>query len=223
VLETLEKNKLYLKPEKCEFKRTEIEYLGVIVSHNSMKMDPVKITGIMEWPEPKNVKQVQAFLSFVNFYRRFVRGYSEVAKPLTKLTGKAGWSWGDNQKKAFSELKQRIAEDIVLVLPTDDRKFRLEADASDGATGVVLSQEQNGEWQPVAFQAHRLNETEQNYEIYDKEMLAIMLTLDEWRQMLMGAWQEFEILMDHQNLEYFKKLQKLNRRQACCSTSQVGN
>ena len=214
VLETLEKHNLYLKPEKCDFDKKEIEYLGVIISHNSMRMDPVKIAGIMEWPEPKNVKQVQAFLGFVNFYRRFIRGFSDVAKPLTKLTGKAGWTWGDDQRNAFAELKRRVAEDVVLALPTDDGKFRLEADASEGATGAVLSQEQDGKWRPVAFMSHGLNETERNYEIYDKEMLAIMLALEEWRPMLLGARHEFEILTDHQNLEYFKKPQKINRRQA---------
>jgi hypothetical protein len=165
VLEVLQENKLFLKPEKCEFERTEIEYLGVIISHNSMKMDPVKIARIMEWPEPKNLKQTQAFLGFVNFYRRFVRGYSEVAKPLTKLTGKMGWSWGVEQKEAFQKLKNRIAEDVVLALPTDEGKFRLEADASDGATGAVLEQEQEGEWRPVAFQSHGLNDTELELEL----------------------------------------------------------
>lgn len=129
VLDILEKNQLYLKPQKCEFEREEIEYLGVIIGHNSMRMDPVKIRGIMEWPEPKNLKQTQAFLGFTNFYRRFVRGYSEVAKPLTRLTGKEEFSWGEEQKIAFQKLKDRIAEDAVLALPTDHGKFKLEADA----------------------------------------------------------------------------------------------
>ena len=214
VLEILQKHKLYLKPEKCEFECTEIEYLGVIISHNSMEMDPVKIKGVMEWPEPKTVKQVQAFLGFTNFYRRFIRGYSDVAKPLTRLTGKTGWSWGDEQRAAFKGLKARIAEDAVLALPTDDGKFRLEADASEGVIGAVISQEQEGVWRPVAFMSHSLSETERNYEIYDKEMLAIMKALEEYRAILMGAQETFEILTDHQNLEYFKKPQKLNRRQA---------
>jgi hypothetical protein len=214
VLEVLQENKLFLKPEKCQFEHTEIEYLGVIISHNSMKMDPMKIAGIMEWPEPKKLKQTQAFLGFVNFYQRFVRGYSEVAKLLTKLTGRMGWSWGTEQKEAFQKLKNRIPEDVVLALPTDEGKFQLEADASNGATGAVLEQEQEGKWCPVAFQSHGLNETERNYEIYNKEMLAIMLALDEYRQLLMGARQTFEIWTDHQNLEYFKKPQRLNRRQA---------
>jgi hypothetical protein len=214
VLETLEKHKLFLKPEKCDFEKIEIEYLGVIISHNSMRMDPAKIKGIMEWPVPKNIKQVQAFLGFVNFYRRFVRGFSDIARPLTKLMGKVSWSWGPEQDLAFQKLKERIAEDVVLALPMDDGKFRLEANASDGVIGAVLSQEQDGVWRPVVFMSYGLNKTERNYEIYDKEMLAIMLALEEWRQMLLGARQEFEILMDHQNLQYFKKPQKLNRCQA---------
>ncbi|CAK5281960.1 unnamed protein product [Mycena citricolor] len=214
VLELLQKHKLYLKPEKCEFERTEIEYLGVIIGHNSMRMDPVKIKGVMEWPEPKSVKQVQAFLGFTNFYRRFVRGYAEVAKPLTRLTGKAGWSWGADEHAAFDGLKKRIAEDAVLALPNDTGQYRLEADASEGATGSVLSQNQDGIWRPIAFISHALTETERNYEIYDKEMLAIMLSLDEWRQLLLGATETFEIFTDHQNLESFRKPQKLNRRQA---------
>jgi hypothetical protein len=110
---------------------------------------------------------------------------------------------------AFQKLKERITEDVVLALPTDDGKFRLEADTSDGATGAVLSQEQDGVWRPVAFMSHGLNETECNYEIYDKEMLTIMLVLEEWRQMLLGARQEFEILTDHQNLQYFKSRRSL--------------
>jgi histidyl-tRNA synthetase len=114
VLKIVQDNKLFPKPEKCEFECTEIEYLGVIVSYISMKMDPAKIKGMMEWPEPKNLKQTQVFFGFTNFYRRFVRGYSEVARPLTQLTGKMGWSWGEEQQKAFRKLKERIAEDVVL-------------------------------------------------------------------------------------------------------------
>jgi hypothetical protein len=127
--------------------------------------------------------------------------------------GKVSWSWGPEQDVVFQKLKERIAEDVVLVLPTDDGKFHLEADASDGAIGAVLGQEQNGVWRPVVFMSDGLNKTERNYEIHDKEMLAIMLALEEWRSILLGARQEFEILTDHQNLQYFKKLQKLNRRQ----------
>jgi hypothetical protein len=102
----------------------------------------------------------------------------------------------------------------VLALPNDMGKFRVEADASEGAIGAILSQKQNDEWRPVAFISHSLTETEQNYEIYDKEMLAIMFALSEWCSILLGTTEEFEIFTDHQNLEYFNKPQKLNRQQA---------
>ncbi len=108
-----------------------------------------------------------------------------------------------------------MAEDVILAIPNDDDPFRVEADASEGAVGAVLSQQQNGVWRPVAFMSKSLSTTERNYEIYDKELLAIMLALSEWRHYLMGAAQDIEIWTDHQNLQYFRLPQKLNRRQAC--------
>ncbi len=122
--------------------------------------------------------------------------------------------WGKAQQNAFEELKRLLAEEVVLAIPMEKGKFRVEADASEGAVGAVLSQEQDGKWHPVAFLSKSLTVTERNYEISDKELLAIMLALDEWRHYLMGATQDFEIWTDHQNLQYFRKPQKLNRRQA---------
>jgi len=86
VLELLEKHKLYLRPDKCEFKKTTVEYLGVIIFHNSVSMDPVKIAGVTEWPAPTNKKEVQSFLGFTNFYRQFIKDFSEHARPLFDLT-----------------------------------------------------------------------------------------------------------------------------------------
>ncbi len=174
-------------------------------------MDPVKIAGIAEWPMPTKKVQLQSFLGFTNFYRCFIRGYSKVVKPMIQLTGNDPWKWGKAQQDAFEELKRLLAEEVVLAIPTEDGKFRVEADASEGAIGAVLSQEQDGKWCPVAFLSKSLTVTEQNYKIYDKELLTIMLVLDEWRHYLMGAAQDFEIWTDHQNLQYFRKPQKLNR------------
>ena len=151
----------------------------------------------------------------MNFCRRFIEGFSDVARPLSSLTGKGGWKWGAAQEQAFAELKRRITSAPLLVMPRACGKFRLEADSSNYATGGILSQQQeDNTWRPVAFISHALNETERNYEIYDKEMLAIMHALSEYRQYLLGAAEEFEIWTDHKNLEYFRKPQKLNRRQA---------
>ena len=118
----------------------------------------------------------------------------------------------DRQDEAFKDLKEHICSAPVLAIPNDHGAFRIEADSSDFATGAILSQKQvDGKWKPVAFISHALNPTERNYKIYDKEMLAIMRALSDWRQYLLGAREVFEIHTDHKNLQYFRKPQKLNR------------
>ena len=144
-------------------------------------------------------------LGFCNFYRWFIKDYSKLARPLTKLTGKVEWEWKEDQDDAFQELKDAFSAESVLKLFIDNAPFRVEADSSDFANGGVLFQLQEGKWHPIAYQLSDLSETEWNYEIYDKEMLAIMDSLDDWRQYLMGANEKFEIWTDHQNLQYFKK------------------
>ena len=117
----------------------------------------------------------------------------------------------NKQKKAFEELKKRFTEEPVLAVPDIDKKMRMEVDVSDYAIEGVLSMEcDNGLWRPVAFLSKLLNETEKNYEIHDKEMLAIIRGLENWRHLLEGAHFKFEVWMDHKNLEYFMKAQKLN-------------
>ncbi|SJL07231.1 uncharacterized protein ARMOST_10574 [Armillaria ostoyae] len=133
---------------------------------------------------------------------------------MTCLTGKEVWTWGTAQQVAFQRLKHQLATDVVLTISTEKGKFHIEADTSEGMIGTVLSQEQDRKWRPVAFLSKVLTVTECNYEIYDKELLAIMLALDEWQHYLMGIMVDFEIWTDHQNLQYFCKSQKLNRCQA---------
>jgi len=215
VLAKFSDNQLFLNPDKCTFEANEIEYLGLIVSQNQVWMDPVKVEAVREWPAPKNKKEVQQFLGFVNFYRRFIEGYSRIAKPLTELTGNSEWRWEQRQADAFNDIRSRVSSAPILVMPYDEGKYRVEADSSDYAMGAILSQEQtDGKWRPVAFLSKTLSETERNYQIYDKEMLAVMRALSEWRQYLLGAKQKFEIWTDHKNLEYFRLPQKLNCRQA---------
>ena len=162
-----------------------------------------------------NKKELQQFLGFVNFYQWFIEGFAKIAKPLTKLTGKEEWSWKEEQRNAFQGLKQQIAKKITLAIPADDGQFHIEVDASDFAMGGILSQQQKDEtWQPVAFISKSLNSAEQNYEIYDKEMLTIMYAFYEWSHYLKGVKIPTEVLTDHQNLTYFKKPQNLNWRQA---------
>jgi len=217
VLELMRKHKLYLKPEKCEFQKTTIEYLGVIISHNHVSMDPVKIAGVQEWPAPTNKKEVQSFLGFTNFYCRFIKGFSEHAWPLFDLTrNDIKWNWGPAEQSAFDRLKQSVIAAPVLISPDSTSPFHIEADSSDFATGAVLSQvcPTDGKWHLVAFFSKSLSPVERNYEIHDKEMLAIIRALQEWCHFVEGAEHQFEIWTDHKNLEYFMSAKQLNRRQA---------
>ncbi|PPQ81108.1 hypothetical protein CVT24_008812 [Panaeolus cyanescens] len=214
VLQILQDNDLSLKPEKCLFEQSEVEYLGVIVSHNCIRMDPKKVEAIRDWPAPRNKKDVQQFLGFVNFYRRFIDRFSTMAKPLNNLCKNVPFLWSTDCQLAFENLKSGACAMRSLAIPVDDAPFRLEADSSGFATGATLSQFQNGEWKPISFLSKSLSETERNYKIHDRELLSIMRALSEWRHYLLGCSSPFEIWSDHLNLQYFMRNQKLNRRQA---------
>src|SRR6266852_2994915 len=192
VFQILRENKLYLKAAKCEFEKDEVEFLGVIVGNGQVRMDPKKVAVILDWPVPKKKKDIQAFLGFCSFYHRFIKDFGKIAKPLTSLTGNEEFQWGVPQQLAYEGLKEAVAEETVLFIPQDGGKYKLEADASNYAMGAVLLQFVDGKWRPVAFMSKLFNEAERNYEIYDKEMLAIMMALDEWRQYLLGLEEEFE-------------------------------
>jgi hypothetical protein len=217
VLGRLAEHQLYLRSEKCEFEKTRIEYLGLIILENQVEMDPVKVAGVAEWPEPSNKREVQSFLGFANFYHRFIKDFSHHARPLFNLTkNEQKWQWGSSEASAFRKLKELVTSAPVLTTPADDQPFHIEADSSDYATGAVLSQlsTEDGKWHPIAYYSKSLSETERNYEIHDKEMLAIIRALDEWRHFLEGAPHKVEIWTDHKNLEYFMSAKKLNCRQA---------
>jgi len=167
VIRRLEENDLYVKPEKCKWKVREVGFLGVIIGPNGIKMEEEKVKGVVEWPTPKCVKDVQKFLGLANYYCRFIEGFASIARPLHDMVKKnKKWEWMEKQEKAFKELKERFTKEM-------------EVDASDYATGGVLSMEcEDGLWRPVAFLSKSLNETERNYEIHDKEMLAIVRGLE---------------------------------------------
>jgi len=194
----------------------EVEFLDVLIGLEGIKMEKEKVKGVLEWPMLRCVKDVQKFLGLANYYRRFIEGFAIVTRPLHDLVKKdKKWDWTERQKKAFKELKEWFTKEPVLAASNIDKKMRMEVDALDYATGGVLSMEyEDGLWRPVAFLSKSLNETERNYKIHDKEMLAIVRGLEAWRHLLEGAQFKFEIWTDHKNLEYFMKVQKLNRRQA---------
>jgi hypothetical protein len=205
VLDRMHEHKLYLRPERCEFEKTKIEYLSVIISHNKVEMDPVKITGVTDWLTPSNKKEVQSFVGFINFYQRFIPGFSHHAHALFDLTMEdVRFNWGLPQEDSFMKLKELVTSAPVLVLPNNDLLFRLEANGSGIATSAVLSQQQvdDNAWHPIAFLSKALNPVERNYEIHNTEMLAIIQGLEEWRHYLEGTRHPVEIWTDHENLEY---------------------
>jgi len=159
-------------------------------------------------------------LGFVNFYQRFIQDFSAKAQPLFDLThSEQVWTWSGKKQMAFEDLKTAVTTAPVLVFPQDSEPFRVEADSSDFATEAVLSQQSttDGKWHPVAFYSKFLFSVERNYKIHDKEMLAIIRALEEWRHFLEGATHLVKIWTNHKNLEYFMTAKKLNRRQACWS------
>jgi transposase InsO family protein len=216
VLERLRKAGLQVDIEKCEFHVTETKYLGLIIGQDGIRMDPEKIRVINEWDEPKTVKQVQAFLGLCNFYRRFIRSFGSIARPLTQLTRKnVPFRFGDVERKAFEGLKAAITRAPVLAHFDRTKKLILEADSSDHVSGGVLSQiGDDGELHPVAFFSKNLSPAECNYEIYDKELLAIIRGFEAWRPELVASEQVVDVITDHRALEYFMSTKKLSRRQA---------
>ncbi|KAJ3494703.1 hypothetical protein NLJ89_g10750 [Agrocybe chaxingu] len=170
VLQILKDNNLYLKPEKCEFDKTEVEFLGVIVSHGSLRMSPSKVDAIASWPVPKSKRELQQFLGFLNFYRRFIHDFANLAAPLNHLTGNKPWNWTAIEHDAFHKLRTAALDGPVLALPLDDAPFRIEADSSGYATGAVLSQLHGEDWRPVAFYSKSLNDVERNYDIHDRHL-----------------------------------------------------
>ena len=178
VLERLRENHLHAKPEKCSFHTDTVEYLGVIISPKGVSMDLEKVKAITSWPAPKIVKELQSFLGFANFYRGFIDNYSGITKVLTSLLRKnTPWEWTSRCQDAFELLKQAFVQAPVLAHFSPELPIILECDASDWAIAGILSQldPTTGEIHPVAFHMRSMIQAEKNYNIYDKELLAIVV------------------------------------------------
>lgn len=190
-----------------------MSFLGFIVRQGQLSPDPAKIQAVTEWPTPSTRKQLQQFLEFANFYRRFIRNYSKVAAPLTELTSTLRpFTWTERAEAAFSHLKGLFASAPVLAHPDPARQFVVEVDASDMGIGAVLSQQEamDGKLHPCAFYSRRLTPAERNYDVGNCELLALVMALQEWRHWLMGASKPFIIWTDHKNLAYLCGAKRLN-------------
>ncbi|KAK3535291.1 hypothetical protein QTP70_007437 [Hemibagrus guttatus] len=189
-----------------------------VIDHSGIRMDEGKVAAVRNWPIPASVKDLQRFLGFANFYRRFIRDYSSLTSLLTNLLRNKPKSltWNPAATQAFNTLKTAFTTARLLVHSDPELPFIVEVDASTTGVGAVLSQQQGNPrtLRPCAFFSQKLSPAEVNYDIGNRELLAIKLALEEWRHWLEGAKHPFVILTDHKNLEYLRAVKRLNPRQA---------
>ncbi|KAK3568931.1 hypothetical protein QTP86_020639 [Hemibagrus guttatus] len=216
VLSRLQRHHLFVKPKKCEFHKTMMTFQGYVITRQGVEMDVTKVQAVTEWPSPTTVKELQWFLGFANFYRRFIRNYSSMAGPLTSLLkGKPRrLAWTDQAQAAFQQLKDCFT--TVPILRHPDLPFVVEVDASSSGIEAMLSQRHSvqGKLHPCAFYSRKLTAAEANYDVGNRELLSIKAALEEWQHWLEGACYPFLVLTDHHNLEYLRGAKRLNPRQA---------
>ena len=189
-----------------------MEYLGLIIGNGQICMDPTKLTTINAWKPLTSVKVVQSFLGFANFYHKFIPNYSNIVTPLTFLTKKdQPWIWSSLQQCTFDHLHQIFSTTPVLTISNTSRPFSLMTNASLLAAGAVLMQKDvNGDLHPCAYFSKTFSLTERNYDIYDHELLAVILALTEWKHYLQGTPFAISIITNHKNLSYIKDPCKLS-------------
>jgi hypothetical protein len=216
ILRRVEEVGLTLKASKYECHTNKTEYLGYIISPTGIEMDPEKVRVMAEWKEPTNVKGVQSFLGFANFYRRFIRGFSKITAPLTRLIRKdTPWGWDDDAQVAFEQLKRAMLSEPILQHFDPTRAITIEMDASDYAIGAVCSQSDDANiLHPLGYFSRKLKSAELNYDIHDKELLAIVDALDKWSTYCKSTPHTSTILSEHKNLEYWQTKRDLNLRKA---------
>lgn len=216
VFDILRKHKLYVKLSKCAFGQTTLPFLGHLVGKDGIRVDPAKIAAVKDWPRPATAHDVRCFLGLANYYRRFVRGFAHIASPLTDLLSKkTAFKWGTDQQRAFDALKDALTSTPVLSAPDFSADFTVttvSADASDFAIGAVLTQGEKTSERPIAFLSRKLKPAEVNYPVHERELLAIIYALKQWRHYLMGR--PFKIKTDHHGLRYIQTTPNLTGRRA---------
>jgi hypothetical protein len=218
LLQRLTESKLAVEPAKCVWRSTEVEFLGYIISWDGITMSQKKVEVVLNWKYPSSLNEVQSFLGFAHFYWHFIRDYSRVARPLKELTKRDAkvWKLTDEGAHAFDELKLRFTTAPILAHFEPKQLVIIETDTSDFSLGAVLSQrDDKNRVHPVATHSRKFQPTEINYEIHDKELLAIVDAFKHWRRYCEGVTHQVQVFPDHQNLEYFTTTKVLYRCQAC--------
>ena len=196
VFNVLKDNQLFANKKKCVIAHSQIQYLGHMISKRGVEADEDKIKKMIDWPPPTNISGLRGFLGLTGYYRRFVKGYGEIAAPLTKLLQKNAFKWNEEANTAFENLKLAMTTLPVLALPDWNIPFIIETDASGVGLGAVISQ--NGH--PIAFFSQKLSTRAQNKSIYERELMAVVLSVQKWRHYLLGR--KFTILSDQKALKF---------------------
>jgi ribonuclease HI len=208
VLQNLRDNQLYAKFSKCEFWIGKVPFLGHIISNRGILVDPTKVKEIMEWSVPTTVTEIQSFLGLAGYYRRFIEGFSKIAKPMTSLLEKRReFKWDEKCQDSFDQLKKRLMSPPVLVMPDLQKGFDIYCDACGQGLGCVLMQEGH----VIAYVSRQLWKHELNYPTHDLELAAVVHALKIWRHFIMGT--KCQVYTDHKSLKNIFTQQDLNLRQ----------
>ncbi|GJV26204.1 putative reverse transcriptase domain-containing protein [Tanacetum coccineum] len=208
ILELLKKEELYAKFSKCEFWLPKVQFLGHVIDNKGIHVDPAKIESVKDWASPKTPTEIRQFLGLAGYYRRFIEGFSKIAKPMTKLTQKkVKFEWGDKQETAFQLLKQKLCSAPILALPEGSEDFIVYCDASKKGLGAVLMQREK----VISYASRQLKIHEKNYTTHDLELGAVVFALKIWRHYLYGT--KCTVFTDHKSLQHILNQKELNMRQ----------
>jgi hypothetical protein len=210
VMRRLQQEKLLINLKKSSFMKTWLIYLVFVISSNELKMDPEKVKVIREWLSPRNIFEVRSFHGLASFYRKFIKKFSEISAQMMDTVKKRhkSFKWIEEAEKSINILKEKITEQLILVLPDFGKTFQVRCDASGVAIGKVLSQDNI----PIAYFSEKLNEAKKKYFTYDKEFYAIIQALKKWRHYLVPK--EFVLYSNNQDLQFITRQKKLNQRHA---------
>ncbi|GJU83698.1 putative reverse transcriptase domain-containing protein [Tanacetum coccineum] len=208
VLELLKKEELYAKFSKCEFWIPKVQFLGYVIDSKDIHVDPAKIESIKDWASPKSLTEIRQFLGLAGYYRRFIEGFSKIAKSMTKLTQKnVKFDWGEKEEAAFQLIKQKLCSAPILALPKGSKNFIVYCDASHKGLGAVLMQNEK----VIAYASRQLKIHEKNYTTHDLELGAVVFALKMWRHYLYGT--RCTVFTDHKSLQHILDQKELNMRQ----------
>ncbi|GJU68907.1 putative reverse transcriptase domain-containing protein [Tanacetum coccineum] len=208
ILELLKEEKLYAKFSKCEFWIPKVQFLGHVIDSRGIHVDPAKIESIKDWASPKTPTEIRQFLGLAGYYRRFIEGFSKIAKSMTKLTQKGiKFDWGEKEENAFQLIKQKLCSAPILALPEGSEDFVVYCDASHKGLGAVLMQREK----VIAYASRQLKVHEKNYTTHDLELGSVVFALKIWRHYLYGT--RCTVFTDHKSLQHILDQKELNMRQ----------